>query len=71
MKGFICDRCGKTQDGRPSEDLGSAWLGKTKGPPSYCVILTLHILVPSPDLCTSCKKQIAYDILEGKDHLTS
>lgn len=66
MRGFICDRCGKTEEGKPSLKLGEAQIGETGDP----VVLSLDMPVPRLDFCTPCKREITLAILEGERNIT-
>ena len=61
MKGFICDRCGQRQDGKPNGWAGN--LNYLEPELKHFVKLSLDTF-PVLDLCEKCKREIAKKILE-------
>lgn len=64
MKGFICDQCGKMQEGNPNLGVGKKDIRFNDIHQWVNLELRLTGNLPSPDLCDRCKRDIALDILE-------
>ncbi len=61
MKGFICDICGKIQEGEPNDELPSVNMPEIH---QYAHLDVEFSRLPTPDICTECKIDIAERVVK-------
>ena len=66
MKGFVCDRCGETESGLPSDRLPGGFQLEDM---SQFVFIKIELVgsLPAPDLCDDCKRQLAAMALKAAE----